>query len=328
MIVQNKITLRQRRDFGDMFGAVVQIIRANFGLLLGSIFVIVGPYLLTLTICMTVLQQELLPLINEWTKFRGDFLKPLNNLLLECYGWIFLFLLSSIFTFAFLRATVANFLFIYDGKAEGESFSISEISKKTYNDINRILLAVTIMFFIVCFILCLIVVPFGILIYFGNIALPVLLGFLLLFAYLAFGPQLIYIFQFASFFVMVRDNVFIFEAMRKVRKTIKGNFWWIWLIMVCMYFVVGILSFITNVPAVIFQPGSIFSRFNEVGSGVGSSTYIFFYALGLICTTFIRCLGDLIVGVSYYSFEEGQTGQELSKKIEEIGRQEENPNYI
>ena len=136
-------------------------------------------------------------------------------------------------------------------------------------------------------------------------------------------------FQFAPYFVMVRDKVFVFTAFSRMRKTIKGNFWWIWVLMVCMFLIVWVASFITNLPAVFFQPGSIFMRGSSSDmfeSGV-SPVYLVLYAFGLVCTNIIYCLGDMMAAVSYYSFEEEQTGQGLALKIDEIGKVEENPNY-
>ena len=331
MIVRNKVFLRKKRDFGDIFGTIFGLLRRNFGVLFGSILLVAGPYIILTAIIGALMNGEMFSSIKDFAQAisRGDILQVLSDLLNNSAGWFVLLIFTSFLSLSFLRTTVANFFVIYETKSEGDTFSINEIARKTYRDVWAVLGGIILFSIITTIIFAIVMVPFILLIAYGGTGGTILFVFVFFFGFLAFGPQLVYMFQFTPYFVMVRDKVFVFTAFSRMRKTIKGNFWWIWVLMVCMFLIVWVASFITNLPAVFFQPGSIFMRgsSSEMFESGASPAYLALYAFGLVCTNIIYCLGDMMAAVSYYSFEEEQTGQGLALKIEEIGRTEENPNY-
>ena len=131
---------------------------------------------------------------------------------------------------------------------------------------------------------------------------------------------------------MLRDRVFVFSAIGRTFRNIKGNFWWIWLVMVMMYFIVAILAALGNLPVTVLQQISMLQRVNYSGIDTinnmfSSPLYILLFAISLLWSNACQMMGDLMVGVSYYSFEEERTGAALLSMIDQIGQEEQNPNY-
>jgi hypothetical protein len=335
MIVQNKIFLRKKRDFGDMFGTIFTLLRRNFSVLFGSLVLVAGPFILLTAVLSAMMQSTIFSTVKDMAYYirQGNITQVLSDMLTESLPWFVLIYLAGLLSFSFIRTTVANFFVIYESKMEGEHFTINEVARKTYRDVWSVLGGM-IVFALVSFIpLLIILLPFILLMSVGGIG-GVMIGIMLLFlCMIAFGPQLTYIFQFAMPFVMVRDKVFVFSAIGRIFKNLKGNFWWTWVLMVCIFLVVMVLVFVTNIPVMVYQqmanvPGA-FSR-NSIDDMVdmySSPTYLILYSVTMFIHQLIYCLGDMMTAVSYYSFEEERTGQGLSMKIDEIGKAEDNPNY-
>ncbi|MBC7863755.1 MAG: hypothetical protein IAF38_12320 [Bacteroidia bacterium] len=335
MTITDKIFLRQKRGFSQLFGTVFKLVRKNFSVLVGSLFITAGPFILLTAVFTAWLNSTIFrPFIGlSQNLFRGDITQTLSDVITNAAGWVALIWVFSLLSYSFIRTTMANFFVIYESKLEGESFTVQEIARKTYKDVWMVFTGMIVFSLVSFVVLAIVAIPFFLLCTsgVGGIIFAIFLLFIIL---IAFGPQLGYIFSYAPPFVMVRDKVFVFTAIKRTIANIKGNFWWLWVLMICMGLIIGIFSMITNLPATIYQMGNTFGR-SDFGTGdpeemlnsATSPVYIALYSFGLFCGSVITCLADMLMAVSYYSFEEERTGMGLSLKIDEIGRPEENPNY-
>ncbi len=329
MIVSNKIFLRKKRDFGDMFATVFTLLRRNFGVIVGSFLIVPGPFILLAAVAAAFMQNSIFGGMRDISQlfFNGGVTQYLSDMIANAAPWIVLLSLFSMLSFSFVRATMANFFVIYDSKLEGDSITVNEIARKSYKDGFRVFLGQLVFTFISLVPLIILAIPLGLLASIGSGAGVVLVVFLILFAGLAFFPQLMYIFSFATWFSMVKDKVFVFKAIGNVFKTISGNFWWTWVIMICTFLIIMILNAFVNIPMWIYSAFSGFSRMNPETFEL-SIAYVFFICFTQLGTNLVMLIADLMTGVSYYSFEEEKTGAGLTSRIDEIGKQESNPNYI
>lgn len=332
MIVRNKIYLSKRRDFGDLFNTMFALVRRNFGVLFGAFFLAAGVPVIAVAVVYSYLQSGVLHQItNLQSRFfvMSDPTQFVSDLISNNFGWLLLMMVLGLLSFSFVRTTVASFLVIYNGKNEGDDFTIGEVIKKTYRDVWIVFAGTIINAILMTIVFGIILSPLILLSAYGGAGGIGFSIFIVILLMLAFYPQLVYIFQFAPPFVMVRDGVFIFTAIGRTFKNLKGNFWWTWVLMVCTLIICGIVGFFGNIPTWIYSGFSSFSRTSpeEALSMYSSPIYIATYSFALFWNNLSTIFADLMTGVSYYSFEEERTGQALNRMIDSIGQPEENPNY-
>ena len=324
MIIQNKIFLRKKRNFSEMFNTVFALVRANFRVIAGALLMVGGPFILLTGVVTGILQSTVLRSIKDFSEamFRDGVSQYLSDMISGYAGWFLVTWLFSLLAFSFIRATMANFFILYDSKSEGDDLTSAEIASKSFRDGFRIFGGVLLLSVVSFIPLAIIIGLVALLASTGGIAATVILIFVLVLLLLAFGPQLTYIFSFASWFAMLRDKVSIFRAIGNTFRTIRGNFWWIWVLMVCMFFIVSILNYVTSLPATIYYQVSIFTRSGLDGGDI-SYVYVLLFVIAQFGAHLFQCLGDLLVCVSYFSFEEERTGNGLQTRIDEIGLETE-----
>lgn len=329
MIIQNKIFLRRKRDFGDTFSTVFTLLRQNFAVIFGSVLVVAGPFLLLTGVFSALMQSSIMgDVFSVRSLMRGTSpSQMMSDMLSHNLLYMVLLMLFSLLSVSFLRSTMASFFVIYDQKAAGENISVHEVSRMAYREGLRVFGGLIVFTLLSIIPMAIIILPFVLLGMVGSGAGAVIAVLLFLLIFLAFGPQFAYIFQFGTWFVMVRDRVFLFEAVGRLFKTIKGNFWWIWVYMVCIFFVYMIIAWVVSIPGALISQFTMMSRLNDGNADV-SITFIIATAITQLLAQMIQVLGDLMVGVTYYSFEEEQTGVGLTSRIDEIGKQDTNENYL
>ncbi|MFN5182649.1 MAG: hypothetical protein ACK5D5_06460 [Bacteroidota bacterium] len=322
MLIQNKIFLRQKRGIGDLFNTVFSLVRQNFKVIAGALLMVAGPFILLTSVVSALLQATVMEEIKEFTElvFREGSTQYLSDLFTRNWMWFLVVWFFGLLAFSFIRATTSNFFVLYDSKTEGEELTSAEIARKSFRDGFRIFGGVLMLSVISLIPLALIIGLIAFPISYGGIVATIIIGFFLLLLLFAFGPQLTYIFQFSIWFSMIRDEESLFGAVKNTFKNIKGKFWQTWVLMTGIFFIVSILNYITAIPVGIYSQISVFTRTNELNSGSVSLLYVVLFVFSQFGSNFFQCLGDLMVIVSYYSFEEEKTGAGLQSRIEEIGK--------
>lgn len=307
---QQKINFRQERDFGSVLGDSLKFLKQNFIPFFASVILIVGPLILLMGLMYAFVQTSMMSNIqrnpaNPLAIFNSDYFMALGTMALS--GFLSNILLSGV---------TYNYMCLYDEKTVGEKITVSEVASRLWNNIGSLLISaivflLTILFLIIIIALICIGMFSGL-----GMAGGVLIGLILFFAMIIFTPVFAY-FVPASFYLVVRDHVFIYTAMGKVRKLLSGNFWWTWLIMVVTLICLSILQGLFNMPASIISVMKIFSRSQEVGTD-NSILLMVFYTLGMFLTYCTSSISHIITAFNFMSHEEKHEGKGLQSRIEEI----------
>lgn len=312
--MEQKINFKQERDFGSVLGDALKFIKQNFRSFFGSVIVIVGPFLLLMGLGYGYMQQGLLA-------FRQNPLGGFKNFNAEFVIAMIIVVIFGLLVNVLLNSVVYAYMGLYSEKNPGEKITISEVGQMVRKRIGLMIgsvLTITVLFSFILGIIVLICVGIVAALGMGG---GILVGFIIFFSLAIFIP-IIYYFMPASFYVIIRDDVFIFEAMGKVRKYLKDNFWWTWLIMVVTIIALSILNFFFNLPATVISMMDTFSRIKEL-SQVGEQSdnsflLTMFYTLGIFLTSCASTIGHVISAFNFLSQEEKHEGKGLLERIEEI----------
>jgi len=309
-----KINFRRERDFGAVFGDSLKFIKQNFKPLLLCIFVIAGPFLLISAMGMSYFQTTAGGM--QAYKFSGgDF---------DVASYVGSFLLVILFSFiahTVLLGTVYHYMILYYSKPFGERISPGEVGRKVLLSFGRLFSSTLVSVILLSLLMGVLILMFAGMIASGNIA-GIFLGGLLLFALLLiFVPVLSYYFT-ASFFVVTRDEVWLFSGMGKVGRYMKGNFWWTWLILFVAIVALYIIQIMFSLPASILSMGRMFSRLSsgpyppaeEGPSLLLIGLYVFAALCSSLCSTFLLILSAF----HFLSQEEKHEGEGLMSRIDEI----------
>ncbi len=310
--MQQKIEFRKEREFGAVLGDSLNFLKQNFRSFFASVILIVGPFILLMGIGYAYMQTSM---VNSSYGLRGA--EVFNSTYFLSIGTsVFCGLLASIL----LSAVVYNYMLLYQEKPFGEQITVSEVSKKVWGSIGRLatssftFLLVTIIVVSVVVIICI-----GIVTIMGVVG-GVLLALSVIVLAVIYTPVISYFIP-AAFFVVVRDEEFIFSAMGKVKKYLSGNFWWTWLIMVVTIIALAVLQIIFNLPASIMVMTKMFSRMNGAmpDDQDNSILLMVFYTIGIFLTYCTTSISHIIAAFNFMSHEEKHEGQGLMSRINEIG---------
>lgn len=311
-----KINFQQERDFGQLFSDTLLFIKQNFTSFFGSIIFIAGPLILVMGLAYAYVQTSIMSSIatrqtdpsNPFAMFNGDYF----------FGMGIVFL-SATLAFILVGAVTFHYMCLYNEKPIEEKVTISEVSKRLMTNIGK-LLASSLAFMLSMFLIILVVVLIAIGVGSGlGIAAGVLIGLALFIGAIIFMPVIHY-FITATFYVIVRDRLFLFPAMGKVKKYLSGNFWWTWLIMVVLLIVLGFMQMIFSLPASIITMGKMFTRLaNHSTADEGSSVLLMvFYTLSMFLTYCSYSISHVASAFNFLSHEEKHEGKGMMAQIESI----------
>ncbi len=308
---QEKINLRQARDFGELFNASTKFIKQNFKPLFQSIFFIAGPFVLIGAIANAVYQTDSFSynsLIRN-TGVLSRFFSPAH-------------LVSMLFTIIgvlVLIGTVYEYMIVYNEKGPGE-VRLGDVGRKLLKDTWKILST-----FLVFFIASLMIGVFIVVIFSGMtgsmIGAGILFGFLLVIFLFLCGPNLLFLIS-ATYIVRMKESLGVFESFGRARSLMRDNYWWTWLIMFCTYLIVFVLTMIFMIPIGIV---SFILAMNSLKGADSPTLSLIFMALSTIATFFsymLYCVMLVMVGFHYFSLVEKKEGLGLFERIEEIGKKE------
>ncbi|MES2515547.1 MAG: hypothetical protein V4580_15435 [Bacteroidota bacterium] len=312
---QQKIEFRKQRDFSSVLGDSFKFLKQNFKTFFSSIILIVGPFILLMGLCYAYMQTTVM------TNITSDPTNPLGMFNVTYFLSIGALVLFGIISNILLSSVVYNYLVLYNEKPFGEKITVSEVGKRLWSNIGSLIIS-TIVFLLTFVVLITIMVLIGIgITSMLGVAGGVLVGLSIFATVIIFAPVMYYFIP-AAFYVVVRDRIFIFPAMVKVRKYLSGNFWWTWLIMVVVLIGLAILQTIFNLPASIMAMMSMFSRMKTPGvedtSSGANMLLMAFYTLGMFLTHCTSSISHLISAFNFMSHEENHEGKGLMSRLDEI----------
>lgn len=309
--MQQKIQFKQERDFGSVLGDSLKFIKQNFKSFFGNLIIIVGPFLLLMGLSYGYMQSSL-------NSFRTNPMGGLSNFTADYFISIGAMLVFSFITHTLLLSYVYHYLGLYNDKPIEEKITLSEIGARMKSNIGSVIgsiLLFSLAFGAVIGIITLVCIAIVALLGIGG---GILIGFAVFFAILIFMPILFYFIP-AGFYLVVRDKMSIFSALGKVRKYMKDNFWWTWLIMVVVMISLMILNVLFSLPATVVSMIDMFSGLNRTETQNDHSIILLvLYTVSIFLTTCASSIGNITSAFHYMSLEEKQEGKGLLERIDEI----------
>lgn len=314
---QEKINLRQVRDFGETFNASIKLVRQNFKLFFKSLLFLAGPFLLMSSVAGAFYQATAL---NASTRMQEAILanpgaNPMDAILSQ-FGWAYIiFIIASILANLALVGTVFAFMLTYAEKGPGQ-FTVNDVGNKLAQNIGGILaIFFGVLFISILFIAILVGIGFAI----GSVStyfIPLLI-LILVFGMLILFPPLIWQLS-VVYLVRMDEGLGLILAFAKTRRVMQGNFWWTWVIVFCSSFGIGIAGIVFTLPQIAYQMVLMFSSMNG-GSSETSIPFIIVATICTFCTTLLYSFLYIINGVHYYSLAEKKDGKGMMERINEIG---------
>lgn len=310
-----KINFRRERDFGAVFGDSLKFIKQNFKPLLLCIVVIAGPFLLISAVGMSYFQTTAGGLqayrLSGGTEFD----------LAAYIGSFALVMLFSFISHTVLLSTVYHYMILYYSKPFGEKISPGEVGRKVLLSFGRLFSSTLVSVIMMVIAIVIVALIFAGIVASKNVAAAILAVLMLLALLLIFMPVLSYYFT-ASFFVVTRDEVWLFSGMSKVGRYMKGNFWWTWLILFVAIIALYIVQIVFSLPASILSMGRMFSRLGSgpyPGVDEGPSLLLIgLYVFAALCSSLCSAFLLILSAFHFLSQEEKQEGAGLMSRIEEI----------
>jgi hypothetical protein len=306
---QEKVNLRQVRDFSETFNASIKILRQNFKLFFQCLLFIAGPFVLISSIAGAFYQASIL---RAYTP--SYMLDPLNFLKQLGFAWV-LFILSAIISNLAIMGTVFSFLMNYQESGPG-NFTVADVGKTLRKNIGNIILVFLVLFLfaIIAFALLGFIIA-GVMM--SSTILGILFVFFLMLGMLVIAPPLLWQFS-AVYLVKMLEPKGVFESYAQVRRVMKGNYWWTWVIIFCAFLAVMIVGFVFALPQGAYQMVIMFSAMRG-GTGETSVVFLVIVTICTFCTTLLQSVIHIVNGVHYYSLAEKKDGQGLMERINEIG---------
>ncbi len=301
---QEKINLFQARDFGETFNASIKFLRQNFKSFFKTIILISGPLFLLST---------LFGIYYQTTVSAGSTINTLS-MLGNIFNWkYFVTLFLSLLAGLSLIGTTFSYMICYHKNGPG-NVTTGEVASLFMRNIGKIIGG----FFLL--LLLIIIIGFGAFFIIGLIAsihtiVAILMGILVVVGLLILGPP--FIWQFSTFYLpMMHDEDSVINSLSRIREVMRGEFWWTWLLMVCNYVMIFIISLVILLPQIIYTMVIALSGSNE---GYSSLTFILISSISTFLASFIYSLFYLINAFHYYSLAEKKEGVGLMERINEIG---------
>ena len=249
---QEKINLRQVRDFGETFNTSVKFVRQNFKLFFQSLLFIAGPFLLISSIAGAFYQANAITMQSKLQSgIASAYATDPMDIILDQFGWTyFIFIIASILANLALVGTVYAFILNYIEKGPGQ-FTVNDISSTLLKNAGGIL---GIFFGLTLLIILIVggVVALGVAIGFAVPALGILFLVAAFFGMLILFPPLIWQLS-VVYLVRMEEGTGVLGSYGKTKEVMRGNFWWTWLIVVCSSFGIGIIGIIFSLPQVAYQ---------------------------------------------------------------------------
>ncbi|MES2140962.1 MAG: hypothetical protein V4511_14745 [Bacteroidota bacterium] len=309
MNIQEKITFRQARDFGETFNVSVKFLRQNLKLFFQSLVYIAGPFVLISAIAGAFYQSSALSMLSIARMGQSN--------LFSQFGWSYLiFIVATIVANMLLLATVFSFMINYMEKGPG-GFTVNDVGRTVVKNIGNIFSV-----FFLLLLLAIVAVALVVGIVFGVASaapvLGVLFGIALFFGLLIILPPLMWQLS-VVYLVKMKEDGSALNALGRTRQVMRGNFWWTWILMVCAVMAVGLISFIFALPQAVYQIVLMFSHLKDASNDV-SIPFLIVASVCTFCSTLLYSGLYVISAFHYFSLAEQKDNIGLMERIDEIGK--------
>jgi hypothetical protein len=309
-MIQEKINLRQSRDFGETFNASIRLIRQNFKVFFLSILFIAGPFVLLASIAGAFYQADAMH--HAFSPYDLQTTNPLDIVLRQLGLWYFVFIIAASLGQMILTVTVYAFMITYQEKGPG-NFGVNDVASRFGKNIANMLLTYIVLLLLsvaVIGILAGIVIATAM----ASSVLAILVGFLLVLGLLVVGPNVVWIFSTIYLAVMQPDATWA-SGFSRPGKVMRDNFWWTWVIVACCTIAVGLMGLIFTLPQGGYQVMLMLTKGGEEAP-IG---FIIVATICTFCATLLYSIMHIVFGVHFYSLSEKKDGLGMMDRINEIG---------
>lgn len=316
-VKQQKINLFQAREFGEIFSAGIKFLKQNFVPLFKCLLFISGPFFLIGTILNIYYQIT----INN-DILNGNYVYSSGlGYLSKIFNWKY-------FTALFFRAIAGlslvgvtfSYLVEYHKNGPG-NVVMNNVAKLFFKNLGKIIggsLLVLFLFIIIGFAIGFLIV----LISEAGTGIAILMGILTIIGLIIILPP--YIFQISTFYLpMIHHEDSVINSLTHIRTVMKGEFWWTWLVVVCNYIIVIVITLVFMIPQLIY---TIAATLTGGATALSSNTYVIITNTFAFLVSFVYAIFHLINAFHYYSLSEKKEGIGLMERINEIGSSNNNNN--
>lgn len=314
-----KIYLRKTRDFGQVFGASFGYIREHFKQFYGSILLLAGPFALLSGLAISYFMSGAFKGMYSGVAVAPTF----NGFWLPYIGVI----LSGMLGNTVFGTVLNQHLILNEQMGPQQKPVVADIARSFFSVYWRNLLA-WLLFLVVAIVgviaLALIIGGLVWVIAAINGVLGVLFGILLYIFFLFILVPYISFIIINSFFVIQRDKIGLFEAIRKVGGYVRGNFWMTWLLSLVALAISYFGMFICMLPVYILMIVTAVSRIPQadtLGAQGGSDFSLLSYVLWCISSLLlfvVLSFYHLMCSFQYNHLEEKKDGKNILDKINAI----------
>ncbi|MFL5765284.1 MAG: hypothetical protein ACJ77K_15175 [Bacteroidia bacterium] len=313
-MIQEKVNLRQSRDFGETFNASVRLLRQNFRVLFLSVISLAGPFVLAASIAGAYYQANVLQnTMSQMNEIGHGTFNPLQMLLSQFDYHYAIFMVAISIAQMVLMSTVYAVIVTYQEKGPG-NFSVTDVAGCMGKNIANLIISYILITLITA-------VPIAILV--GGIyvigqdsaALAILLAILIILALLVILPP--FLWQFSAIYLSVmQPNTTLVKGFARPFRIMSGNFWWTWVIVVCTTIAVALIGAIFTIPQASYQ---MVVMYGNSGDDIPMA-YMIITTICTFLTTIVYSVMHLVFGVHYYSLVEKREGAGMIDMINEIGQ--------
>jgi hypothetical protein len=313
----NFIEFHRTRDFSQKLNATFEFIKQNFKSLGKSILVIAGPPMLMASLIIGSFMGEFMAFTQE-AALNGGQIEGMQNFFLSVSFWLQLLLMVVFFTIGGVMniATINNYLLLY-GEKRTNKIEVAEVwerVRKTFWMYFRTMLLFVVLAIVAYLVLA---IPIGILavispflIFFGVIIL--VCGIV----YLMFGASL-------TFIIRAYERTRFFDAIARSFKLVKDKWWSTFGLVMVLYLIMGIISYIFIIPWYVVMGVSAFHStsidgFQEPSSSMQVMTTAIF-ALYYLAQMFLSALPNVGIAFQYFNLVELKEAKGLMAQIETFG---------
>lgn len=313
----NVIEYNRIRDFGQKMNATFAFIRQNFKSLCKSILFIAGPPVLVVSLLSGSFIGDIMSFSTQGAGNPG----LLTSYMMSPSFWgqvalIFIFfIVSGVMTLA----TINNYILLY-GEKRTNQIEVSEVWERVrstfwmhFASIFIFSLMLVLMYIVIAVFFVALATMSPILVFFGVIIL--IPGFL----YIAISTSL-------TFIIRTYEPISVVNAMIRSVKLVSGKWWSTFGLMMILYMIVGIISYIPLIPYYIMLVVSSMHSTDPATFGAPSASMqwltTIFFTLYYLIYLLLGTLPNIGLAFQYFNLVERKEAKGLLSQIENFGQQE------
>lgn len=313
------IEYHHMRDFSRKMNTTFEFIRQNFKSLGKSILLIAGPPVLVASLIIATFLDDFMGLLKATMTNAGD-TEVVETFFMSITFWLqvvlmfILFLVSSIMSIA----TINNYIILYEEK-QTNKIEVVDVWNRV-RDTFWMYFGTTIFFFMLAIIVILVMaIPVGLL---AAIS-PVLVVLGVWFFY--FGIIYLMIGASLTYFVRAYEKKGFIEAIIRSFKLIQNKWWSTFGLLMILYMIVGVLSYIFIAPLYVY---SLVSALHDTSVNMfeQSSTVwivIALFVLYYFAQMVLGALPNVGIAFQYFNLVEMKEAKGLLGKIDTLGQSQQ-----